>query len=114
MSKSLDKDTKKEKNKKKVVKKGILNEEEKLMHKLEHIEFELANLGLREYIDYLYSPKHIIWNNLMAGIFKGFGLVLGATVVVALVTLIMSFLTGVPIIGEVVSWIQDSIGGRGI
>ena len=114
MSKALNKDKKKRKTGKKVIKNGILNEEERLIHKLEHIEFKLANLGLREYIDYLYSPKHIIWNNLMAGIFKGFGIVLGATVVVALVTLIMSFLTGVPIIGEFVRWLQDSIGTGGI
>jgi hypothetical protein len=38
------------------------------------------------------------------------GFVLGATVVVTLVTLLLSLLTGVPIIGEWFDWIESSLG----
>lgn len=57
--------------------------------------------GLYEYVLYLSSPLRIFFTNLIAGIGRGLGFVLGATVVVAIVVYIVSkILVEIPIVGK--------------
>lgn len=61
----------------------------------------LGHVGLPEFVDYLSSPMRIIWTNLLAGIFRGLGFVLGATVVLAVVTFVLvRVLGGLPWVGD--------------
>ena len=60
--------------------------------------FEAA--GVVEYLQYLQSGKKMLWMNLQAGIAKGLGLTLGATVVLALLVWLLTKLVNLPVIGE--------------
>ena len=67
--------------------------------------FEAA--GLIEYIEYLQSPKRILWTNLNAGIAKGLGLTLGMSVVIGLVAWILTMMVQLPVVGEWAQQAQD-------
>jgi len=78
---------------------------EKLAHNMGHA-------GLDEFVSYLRSPWRIIWTNLLAGIFRGLGFLLGATVVLAiLVFVLVQVLGNLPWVGEFFqqagSFVQD-------
>lgn len=61
-----------------------------------------------EFFLYLGSPRRVFFINLLAGIGRGFGFVMGATVVVALVVFIISkILSEIPIIGEFFHWLDQ-------
>ena len=54
-----------------------------------------------EFVRYLRSPWRIIWNNLLAGIFRGLGFLLGATVVLATIIYVLVTIIGsLPIVGQ--------------
>jgi hypothetical protein len=57
--------------------------------------------GLDDFVRYLHSPWRIIWSNLFAGIFRGLGFIIGATVVLALVVYVLVQVLGnIPVVGE--------------
>lgn len=61
----------------------------------------LETSGFREYVDYIGRPWYSFWFNLLIGIARGLGFVIGATVVVALVVWIISrVLTQLPFVGD--------------
>jgi len=55
---------------------------------------------LEEYLLYLRSPLRMMWTNLYAGIFRGLGALLGASVVVAILLWILTLTQSFPLIGE--------------
>jgi len=69
-----------------------MTEEEK--KQIEQIVAEfLERARLREYREMvLISPWRIIWVNFLAGLARGLGMMIGATVLVYLLTLILGFL----------------------
>ena len=71
----------------------------------------MDSLGLADYMDYLSSPWRVAWMNLLAGVMRGLGFILGMTVVVALMTFIISYMVALPVIGEWFMWLKDVIGG---
>jgi hypothetical protein len=67
---------------------------------------DLAHAGFEEFVAYMRSPWRIIWANLRAGIFRGLGFVVGATVILAIVVWILVRVLGnLPIVGE---WFQEA------
>jgi hypothetical protein len=60
----------------------------------------LNSVGLKEFVEYLYSPWRIIWSNLLAGIFRGLGIIIGMTVVFGLLIWILGKFVNFPLIGE--------------
>lgn len=72
----------------------------------------VSESGFSDFILYLRSPWQIIWNNFLAGIFRGLGFVIGATAVLALVVYILVRVLGnLPWVGqffqEVGQFVQD-------
>ena len=67
------------------------------------------SVGLAEYLQYLHSPFAIFWTNFLAGISRGFGIIVGMSVVVGIVIWILSRLVAFPLIGEYSQKITDSI-----
>lgn len=59
--------------------------------------------------DYYKDRRNIYKVNFFRGIFFGFGSVLGATVVVALVVWVLSFFVQIPGIGDAAQQAQDSL-----
>lgn len=67
---------------------------------LRKLAITLERMKFGEYIAYMSNTKRLIVTNLVAGLFRGMGLTLGATVLVAIVFYILSQMTGIPIIGD--------------
>jgi len=90
---------------------------------LERIEKKLDDIGLRmekmkliEYVSYLENPRKLIWANFVGGVAKGFGTVVGLTVVTAGVLYFLKFLLtlNLPLISsyiaEFIRLIQKELG----
>lgn len=56
--------------------------------------------GFDDFIQYLRSPWRIVWSNLLAGIFRGLGILIGMTMIIGLIAWILSQLINFPVIGE--------------
>lgn len=53
-----------------------------------------------DFVNYLQTPKRLIVSNLLAGIFRGIGGVIGATVVVAILVYLLNIFVDFPLIGQ--------------
>ena len=69
---------------KKLTKKEKITQLEKLADRLERMRFG-------DYVTNLNKTSRIVWINLMAGISRGVGLTIGATLVIAIIFKIISF-----------------------
>lgn len=76
------------------------DETEKAKEDLAEIAKTFEQIGFRDFINFLQSPKKIMFRNFLAGIFRGVGVVIGMTVVVALIVWILTQLVDFPLIGE--------------
>lgn len=61
---------------------------------------KLSRVGLHEYATYLSHPGRIFWTNLLAGTARGLGFLLGAAIVLAVFSYLVSVLVDLPYIGE--------------
>ena len=66
---------------------------------------------LEEYLVYLRSPWRIIWKNFLAGIFRGLGALLGASVVVAVVLWLLTLTQSFPLIGQYMRSAHEQVTG---
>lgn len=64
---------------------------------------------LHDFLTYIHSPWRIFWANLLAGIARGVGTILGFTVVISLILYLLGFFTALPIIGEYFQTLQESL-----
>jgi hypothetical protein len=69
----------------------------------------VTRTALEEYVTFLRRPRRVFWTNLLVGVARGMGAVLGATVVIALLLLLLTQLTQVPVVGEYFRWIAEQI-----
>ena len=92
-------------------KKLIAQEKEfkKAQKDLERIVTIFDQIGFSEFVMYLKSPRRIIFWNFVAGIFKGLGVVIGMTIVVALLAWILTKMVDFPLIGEYFQNILDLV-----
>jgi hypothetical protein len=65
--------------------------------------------GVVEYLEYLQSGKRIMWVNFRAGVAKGFGVTVGATLVLGIAIWIMTMMVDLPIVGEYFDQAQQYI-----
>lgn len=57
-------------------------------------------LQVNEFIKYLRSPWRIMWHNFLAGVFRGLGVIVGMTVVFAVLIWFLAGLVDFPLIGQ--------------
>lgn len=71
----------------------------------------LESMRIAEYLDLLQKPSRIIYLNFLAGVAKGFGIAVGATIVFALLIEILSRLLvlNLPVIGDFIIEIMKII-----
>ncbi len=60
--------------------------------------FEL--IGFREFVEFINSPRKLFLRNFVAGMFRGFGIVVGMTIIVAMVAWTLTQLVDFPLIGQ--------------
>ncbi len=77
------------------------------------LETEIGRSALEEYVNYLHEPWRIFWANLVAGVARGIGWVLGGTLLIAVLIFILAQLTAIPVVGEYFRWISESIRHTG-
>lgn len=65
--------------------------------------------ALENFVSYLSSPWRMIWANFVAGIFRGLGAVIGASVVIALMVWVLSLFVHMPLIGKYANQIGEQI-----
>ena len=85
------------------MKKRIIDEEKefkKAKRDLDRIVTMFDQVGFSEFVMYLKSPRRIIWWNFVAGMFRGLGIVVGMTIVVAGLVWLMTKMVDFPLIGE--------------
>jgi hypothetical protein len=87
--------------KKTAPKKPMPKKEVKRVEKdLAEIAKVFQQIGFREFVNFLESPRKIMVRSFLSGIFKGFGVVVGMTVVVAIVVWFLTQLVDFPLIGQ--------------
>lgn len=77
--------------------------------KLEALLRGLKKSGLEDFMTYMSSPWKIMIVNLWAGIFRGLGFLLGATVVMAALAWIVSLFVDFPLVGQYFSDLQEAL-----
>jgi len=70
---------------------------------------DFDNSGVVDYLEYLQSPWRVMWSNLLAGIMRGIGFILGVTVVLGGVVWFVSQLVDIPLVGEYFVQVEESI-----
>lgn len=91
-------------------KKRIIAEEKefkKAKKDLDRIVTMFDQVGFSEFVMYLKNPRRIIFWNFVAGVFKGLGIVVGMTIVVALLGWVLTKMVDFPLIGEYFQKILD-------
>ena len=74
-------------------------------------EKKLAAEAMEYFIQYVSSPWRIIWVNFLAGVFRGLGALIGASIVLALVIWVLSKLVNIPLVGEYAKEIKSTVTG---
>lgn len=66
-----------------------------------HQLFEASGAtGLKEFVAFMRSPLRVFWANFLMGVARGFGTLIGASIVVAIVGWVIAQLVDFPIIGK--------------
>ena len=60
----------------------------------------IESAGIQEFIEYIRSPWKMLWPNFIAGVARGFGALVGATIVIALIGWILATIIDLPLIGK--------------
>lgn len=73
------------------------------------IKESLSSHGFQDFLQYLQSPWRIFWSNFLAGIARGFGIVVGMSVVLGIAIWIISQMVNLPLVGEYFEKAQEYI-----
>jgi lipopolysaccharide export LptBFGC system permease protein LptF len=82
---------------------------EKLNKPLSKREKQLAAEAMEYFIQYVSSPWRIVWVNFLAGVFRGLGALIGASIVLALIAWVLTQLVDVPLVGEYAKDIKSTM-----
>ncbi len=67
---------------------------------LDQFIYAIESTGLEEFTDFIRKPWKMIWPNIVAGIFRGLGLLIGATIVITFISWTLARMIDLPLIGE--------------
>jgi len=74
-------------------------------------EKQLAAEAMEYFIQYVSSPWRIVWVNFLAGIFRGLGALIGASIVLALIIWVLTLLVDVPLVGQYAQEVKATVNG---
>ena len=61
---------------------------------------ENASEALKEFIRYSSNPWRLIWANFVAGVFRGLGAIIGASVFIAFLIWVLTLFVDAPLVGN--------------
>ncbi len=81
------------------------DEARRLTERLQALALKLEKLRIEEYVELLDKPRRLFLLNFLAGVYRGFGLVVGTALMGALILFILQrlFLLNLPLIGSVIA-----------
>jgi hypothetical protein len=91
----------------------------RLEQKLGDIALAMEKLGIAEYVDMLHSPRRLFFLNFWAGVYRGFGMAIGFTILAAIVIYILQKIVvlNMPVIGnfiaDIVNIVQNQLHVNG-
>lgn len=74
-----------------------------------HIKETFDSQGVLDFLEYIQSPWRIFWSNFLAGVSRGFGIVVGMSVVLGLAIWIIAQMVSLPWVGEYFQKVQEYI-----
>jgi|GEM_PF-6574793 len=75
----------------------------------------IENAGIRDYMDFMSSPWKIFGVNFLVGTARGLGLILGVSLVLAIVGYVLTqILSDLPIVGDFFSSLYDFLRANGL
>ncbi|MCR4403212.1 MAG: DUF5665 domain-containing protein [Firmicutes bacterium] len=76
-----------------------------LVRRMAELSLAMDKMNIAEYVEFLRSPRRIIYVNFIGGLARGFGIGIGATVLAAAFLLILSRLVqlNLPVIGRFIA-----------
>ncbi len=83
--------------------------------KIDEISYNMEKLGVSEYLEMLHNPRRLFFTNFWAGIYRGFGMAIGFTILAGIVIYILRGLItlNIPVIGdfiaEIVKIVQNQL-----
>lgn len=72
-------------------------------------EQQFAADTVENFMRYLANPWRMMWVNFIAGIFRGLGAVIGASVVIAIMVWLLSLFVNTPLIGKYARQVEQEI-----
>ena len=69
----------------------------------------LISAELEDFMRYLHSPWYIIWRNIVVGLARGLGAVIGATVIVGLAIWVLKLFIDLPLIGQYANQVRMKV-----
>lgn len=83
-----------------------MDEQSKLLKAVDRLAQRMESMRIAEYLDLMQRPYRILYLNFLAGIARGLGIAVGATIVFAILIEILSRLIvlNLPVIGD---WIVE-------
>lgn len=93
----------------------ILREEEVTLGEIRDDFMKVRNIllstGFSDFVRYLHSPWQIIWSNFLGGIFRGLGIIIGMTLVFAMVIWALTLFVDFPLIGNYFKDLKELLEG---
>ncbi|ADI01612.1 MAG TPA: hypothetical protein GXX39_06560 [Syntrophothermus lipocalidus] len=76
-----------------------------LLKRIEELSVNMERMRLAEYVDVLQNPKRLLYINFLIGVARGFGGVVGATVLVAIILYFLqkALILNLPVIGDLIA-----------
>ena len=88
---------------------------DKLNKNIEKLASHFEKANIKDYLSYAGNPWKVLATNLLAGIMRGFGLAIGATIILAIImivlTKILSHLITLPFIGQQIAQLVEMVNG---
>lgn len=69
----------------------------------------MVSAELDDFLSYLNSPWRIVWRNMVVGLARGLGALLGATVVLGLAIWVLKIFVDLPLIGDYARNVRDRV-----
>lgn len=92
--------------------KFIQQKEDKLLQ----LAILMERLNLMDYLNLLHRPARLIWINFLVGLARGFGIMMGASVLIFVFFYALKRLVNIPVLGsfiaEIVKFVQLKLYGN--
>ncbi len=82
--------------------------------KIDEISYNMEKLGVSEYLEMLHNPRRLFLTNFWAGVYRGFGMAIGFTILAGIVIYVLQEIItlNIPVIGDFIAEIVKIVQTR--